>query len=219
VGSDSSLNELTVNSGAVVFAGSLGVIGRASGASMNTVTVTDPGSMWVNGGDLYVGRDGPSNQLFVSNGGTVSATNLFVGVQPTSTANRVVVDGGTLRVTNAAGTSVLDVRRGTNVLNSGLIDVDQLVMTNQEVVLVSNIALLGNSASNHIGTGVGTAHTYPSTILVEDLAGFITNVTVTLSNLTYPIADDLDILLARGSSPKVMLMSTRAEPMPSTMSR
>jgi len=130
VGSGSSANQLTVSNGAVVFAGSLGVIGTQSGASLNTVTVTDPGSMWVNGGELYVGRDGPRNQLFVNNGGTVTASNLFIGVQPSSTNNRVQVAGGTLRVANAAGTSVLDVRRGTNVLNAGLVDVDQLRLTN-----------------------------------------------------------------------------------------
>ncbi len=130
VGSGSSVNHLLVNNGAVVFAGSLGLIGRASVASSNTVTVSDPGSMWVNGGELYVGRDGAANRLDVNNGGTVTASNLFVGVQPSSTNNRVVVDGGTLRVSSPAGNSTLEVRRGTNVLNAGLIDVDFLMLTN-----------------------------------------------------------------------------------------
>jgi T5SS/PEP-CTERM-associated repeat protein len=121
---------LTVSNGAVVFAGNLGVIGTQNAASLNTVTVTDPGSMWVNEGELDVGRSGPLNRLNVNNGGTVTASNLFVGLVSTSTDNRVVVDAGTLRVTNAMGTGVLDVRRGTVSLRAGLVDVDRLVMTN-----------------------------------------------------------------------------------------
>jgi len=55
----------------------------------------------------------------------------MVGADSFGLSNRVVVDGGTLRAANAVGTASLDVRRGTNVLNSGLIDVDQLVITNK----------------------------------------------------------------------------------------
>ena len=38
----------------------------------------------------------------------------------------IAIVGGTLRVTNLAGTGVLDIRRGTNALNGGLVEVDQL---------------------------------------------------------------------------------------------
>lgn len=130
VGSGGAGSQLTVSDGAVVTAGLFGSVGGGSGASLNTATVTDPGSRWLIHGDLYVGRDGPLNRLNVNNGGLVAATNLFVGFQPTATNNRVVVNGGTLRVTNSAGTGVLDVRRGTNVLIAGLMDADRLLLTN-----------------------------------------------------------------------------------------
>ena len=131
VGSGSAVNQLTVSDGAVITAGIYGSVGgSSSSASLNTATVTDLGSMWLIDGDLYVGRDGPLNRLFVSNGGLVAATNLFVGFQPTATSNRVTVNGGTLRVTNAVGTGVLDVRRGTNQLVSGLVEADRLLVTN-----------------------------------------------------------------------------------------
>jgi len=42
----------------------------------------------------------------------------------------VVVDSGTLRATNVSRVGVLDVRRGTTVLNAGLIEVDRLFLTN-----------------------------------------------------------------------------------------
>jgi T5SS/PEP-CTERM-associated repeat protein len=96
----------------------------------NEVIVTGAGSLWSNRLDVIVGGLGRGNRLVVNDGGTVLGGNVFVGQESTSTNNRVVVDAGTLLVTNMAGTGVLDIRRGTNVLNAGLMDVDQLVMTN-----------------------------------------------------------------------------------------
>ncbi|MCY0725524.1 hypothetical protein OVW19_27695, partial [Klebsiella pneumoniae] len=90
--------------------------------------VTGSGSLWSNAFSV-VGDLGPGNQLVVSNGGVVFAdTAVYVGFNAASTNNRLVVDGGTLRTTNFSGTSVLDVRRGTNVLNAGLVEVDQLLL-------------------------------------------------------------------------------------------
>jgi hypothetical protein len=48
---------------------------------------------------------------------------------------------------------------------------------------------------------------YPSPISVSGLAGSITNVTVTLSNLTHSVPDDLDILLLGPGGQRVLLMS------------
>jgi len=161
-GDSSQISEMTVSNGAVVFAARLGSIGRASSANVNTVTVTDPGSMWVNAGGLFVGRDGSRNQLLVNNGGAVTATNLFIGIQPTATNNRVVVNGGTLRVTNPAGTSVLEPRRGTNQLVSGLVEADRLVVTNTtgkfELLggtLVTRGAFINNGSAMNVGESVG----------------------------------------------------------------
>ena len=61
--------------------------------------------------------------------------------------------------TNAAGTSVLDIRRGTNVLSAGLIDVDQLVVTNalgkfefNGGLLVTRGAVISNGSTFVVGT-------------------------------------------------------------------
>ena len=118
-------NRLEVSGGAQV-ANSQGAMGNSVSASNNIAVVEGSGSLWNNQLDLYVGQSGRGNRLDVNNGATVAASNLIVGFQSSSTNNRVVVDGGTLRVTNIAGNGALEVRRGTNVLNAGLIEADSV---------------------------------------------------------------------------------------------
>jgi len=48
---------------------------------------------------------------------------------------------------------------------------------------------------------------YPSPITVSELFGSITNVTVTISNLSHTVPDDLDILLVGPSGQRMLLMS------------
>jgi len=130
VGSFSSGNRLTIGLSGLVEDDS-GSIGSVSSANSNIVVVS--GATWNNGSELTVGYSGSSSRLDVNSGGTVfsGGAGVFVGAGPLSLNNRVVVDGGTLRASNATGTAVLDVRRGTNVLNAGTIDVDRLVLTNE----------------------------------------------------------------------------------------
>jgi T5SS/PEP-CTERM-associated repeat protein len=195
-------NRLVVANGGVVISDS-GTIGIA-GAS-NTVTVSGAGSLWSNRVELTVGTDGGANRLNVQSGGTVFAGNVFVGRGGSSTNNRVVVQtGGTLRVTTAAGTGVLDVRRGTNVLDAGLVDVDRLVLTNRGTIPAP--IRIGDGGSISIPDS-GPATPYPSTITVAELIGVITGATVTLSNLSHTFPTDLDILLVSPAGQKVMLMS------------
>jgi T5SS/PEP-CTERM-associated repeat protein len=125
-------NQLVVSNGGAVFS-RVGSIGQSAGGSNNVALVTGAGSVWANSSDLHVGLADRGNQLVVSNGAAVTASNVFIGFNSSSTHNRVTVDGGTLRVTNAAGTGVLDIRRGTNVLNAGLVEVDELLATNAGV--------------------------------------------------------------------------------------
>src|SRR5262249_38190306 len=80
---------------------------------------------------LGVGSSGRANQLHITNGALVAVgTSLLVGANNTSTNNLVLVDNGTLRVTNLAGTALFEIRRGTNVFNAGLIEADIVRMTN-----------------------------------------------------------------------------------------
>ncbi len=129
VGQSNSGNHLLISDGAFVSnrTAYLGFTGASAG---NVATVTGPGANWINRGDLHVGYSGSGNQLVVSNGGTVSASNVVVGSISAFLNNRVTVDGGTLRAVNGSGTGALDIRRGTNVFNAGLIETDRLLLTN-----------------------------------------------------------------------------------------
>ncbi len=57
-------------------------------------------------------------------------SNLTIGSSDCSGTGTVVVTGGSLFVTNAAHTAVLDVRSGSLLLDGGTLVVDQLVTTN-----------------------------------------------------------------------------------------
>ena len=157
-------NRLDVNDGGVVRS-LRGEVGNHLSTSDNVALVTGSGSLWSNDTTLVVGVSGPRSQLVVSNGGTVAASeSVTVGNTAFSTNNRVVVDGGTLCASNALGTGTLDVRRGTNVLNAGLIDVDQSVLTNTLGKFEFNGGTLitrGGFISNTLPFVVGRSGTTP----------------------------------------------------------
>jgi len=162
VGGPGAGNQLVVSNGGWLLS-ALGNIGYNEGTN-NLVVVTGADSTWSNRADLLVGRNGSWSQLVVSNAGTAVTSNLFVGSNAPSTNNRLTVDGGTLRVTNASAMGVLDIRRGTNVLNAGLIEADQLLVTNTLGMFEFNGGVLSvkNSTVNNnpplrVGNGVSPA--------------------------------------------------------------
>jgi hypothetical protein len=63
------------------------------------------------------------------------------------------------------------------------------------------------SINIHLPGAALLVNPYPSTITVSNLAGTITDVSVTLSNLSHSYPDALDILLVGPGGQKVMLMS------------
>lgn len=204
VGTRSDANRLVITNGGQVQSSQAYV---GFDGLRNEAVVAGSGSLWNIKQELDVGFLGVhESRLVVSNGGTVaSGGSIFVGRVATSPGrNRVIVDGGTLRVTNALATGILNVNGGTNVLNAGLIEVDRLIVTNRGSDFVP--FPFGNSSSITIPNG-GTASQYPSTISVAGLGGVVTKVTVTLSNLSHAYPDDLDILLVSPTGQKVMLMS------------
>ncbi len=71
-------NHLTIAKDASVISTG-GVLGNNSTSSNNTVVVTDPGSVWQNEGDLYVGIDGAGNSLTIANGANVNDRIGMVG--------------------------------------------------------------------------------------------------------------------------------------------
>ena len=125
----------------------------------------------------------------VSNGGVVSAAGVLVGQNALSIGNRLTVDGGTLRVTNAGGTAVLDIRRGTNVLNAGLIVADRLLLTNSAGFFTFNggtfnvrSATVSNGALFTVGNGVSGA-TYRMSGTAASVHSFANNLVIA-SNAT-----------------------------------
>jgi T5SS/PEP-CTERM-associated repeat protein len=145
VGINQGGNSLVVSNGGLVSDGSALVGYGASAASNNMVRLVD-GGMWRNG-VLYVGEGGSSNSLVIS-GGSVSATNLVVGVASSTCNNVVDLNGGSLTVTNK-GAGILEVRHGELVLNGGVLQADTLVITNScaqfihtgGTLIVSNVVL------------------------------------------------------------------------------
>jgi T5SS/PEP-CTERM-associated repeat protein len=125
----------------------------------NVALVTGAGSVWSNRADLFVGFAGPGNQMVISNGATVTASNVFVGFQPSSSDNRLIVDGGTLRA------NVLDLRRGySNFLNAGVIEVAHLLNDNSNSRLIfkggrlaAGRITIANGLAFEVGDGVSPA--------------------------------------------------------------
>jgi T5SS/PEP-CTERM-associated repeat protein len=154
-------NRLVITNGAWVRGG--GVIGMVSSSTNNEVVVTGAGSSWTNLNGLVVGNSGNRNRLVITNGGEVfSDRGVTLGLSPGATNNRIVLDGGALRALDLVE-GILDVRRGTNVLNAGLIDVNRLLLTNALSVfefnggtLITRGALITNNAQFTVGNAGGT---------------------------------------------------------------
>jgi hypothetical protein len=118
----------------------------------------------------------------------------------TSSNNLLQVNGGTLRVQNLAGTGTLDVRSGTNRFDSGLIDVDRLVLTNTRGVFEFNggtlvskgtsnsngrVFTVGKEASPAAFQLQGGTHTFANNLVISSNATLSGNGTIvgTVTNL------------------------------------
>jgi subtilisin-like proprotein convertase family protein/putative transposon-encoded protein len=72
----------------------------------------------------------------------------------------------------------------------------------------SSATTFTNGAAIHSGDGArGRASAYPSTIVASGLTGAITDVNVTLTNLSHLNPDDLDIVLVGPSGKRILLLS------------
>src|SRR5206468_8824502 len=72
---------------------------------------------------------------------------------------------GTLRMTNSASTALLEVRRGTNRLNAGVIQADRLLLTNAAGLFEFNGGTLitrGGTVSNNLTFNVGANGVTPA---------------------------------------------------------
>ncbi|MDR7364669.1 Ig-like domain repeat protein, partial [Nocardioides marmoribigeumensis] len=74
-------------------------------------------------------------------------------------------------------------------------------------VTFSNTSAIAVNDPAGVGTGPGVAGPYPSQIAVSGMTGTISDVNVTLSNVTDDYPDDLDVLLVSPSGQKLVLVS------------
>jgi T5SS/PEP-CTERM-associated repeat protein len=194
LGGSGAFNQLVINDGGLV-ANTSGTVGGNSGANSNSVVVTGAGSLWSNSSSLTLGSGGAFNQLVLSDGGIVFASNaVYLGFNSTSSSNLLTVGGGGLVVTNPAGSSVLDIRRGTSILNSGTMTADRLLLTNSQGFFTFNGGTLktkGTTNSNGqvftVGNGASTAtfelagnglHTFSSGLAIANNASLRGNGTI-----------------------------------------
>ncbi|HTS18396.1 MAG TPA: hypothetical protein VMP11_12545 [Verrucomicrobiae bacterium] len=138
-------NSLVITNGGGVV-DSTAYVGRNSGS--NNVSIL-AGGVWSNV-SLYVGYGGPANAVQVANG-SVLATNLLIGLAAGPCNNSLQVhNGGLAIVTNAAHNAVLEVRGGQLLVDGGVVQTDNLVITNSCASLVhtGGTLLAGNVVLN-----------------------------------------------------------------------
>jgi len=164
LGEDSIGNALVVSNGGVVSSATFAFASGTPSAN-NQAVVTGPGSRLSSASDFAVGHQGPSNRLTVSDGGEVLVgQGLYLGRLAASTNNRIEILGGSLRVTNVSNFGGMRVQRGTSVLQAGVIDAYQLLVTNALGIfefhggtLNSQGTTVGNGRVFAVGNGTGAA--------------------------------------------------------------
>ncbi|NOX09477.1 MAG: VPLPA-CTERM sorting domain-containing protein [Gammaproteobacteria bacterium] len=124
VGYFGASNSLAITTGGSV-SNSRGYIGYNAGAVNNNVSVDGAGSTWANSLDLFVGNSGASNSLAITNGGSVSNDDGYIGRFTGSDNNNVSVDGAgstwanssDLFVGNSGASNSLAITNGGSVSN------------------------------------------------------------------------------------------------------
>ena len=148
LGSAGTGNSLVISNSGQVVNGTCYVGDNAAIGGSNSVRVAGGFGLlktaW--GNDiLYVGYLGSGNSVVIT-GGSVSATNVVVGAASATCDNVLELDGGSLVVTNATGTGVLDVRNGEFIFTGGVLQADTLVLTNPcaQFVHTGGTLIVGN---------------------------------------------------------------------------
>ena len=155
----------TVSNGVVNYAGGLsgGIIGFNEGSTDNSVLVTGTGSQWNSSGDLFVGFNGAGNSMVISNGGSISNSQVdFGGVLGWGAAS----SNNTVIVTDA----------GSTWTNSGNLTIgyegsaNSMVISNGGTVAVASNSYIGNASTSSnnsvLVTGEGSLWTNSYGLLV-----------------------------------------------------
>ena len=180
-------NRLTITNGGVVIDNYLTYIGYDVHSSNNVTTVTGTGSVWniVGGiGELYVGNQGPQNQLVIANGGAVYNNDGFIGDVSSGSNNIAMVTGPGSVWSNRANLSVGEgggmggnqlIISGGGVVynNTGTIN-DNNFGSNDFVIVSDTGSVWSNSSNLYVGGGgPGNTLTVTNRGAVFNASGFI----------------------------------------------
>jgi T5SS/PEP-CTERM-associated repeat protein len=155
VGSNSTVPSTNFTSATHTYANTY--VGYDAAASNNLLTIGNTNTVLTNSADLWVGYDGSSNSMVISNGGVVANSNGYIGYTNGSTNNSVLVTGTSSLWSNSASLYVGYDSTGNN-----------LTITNSGRVISSNV-IIGNgaSSSNNSILVAGTNNGYPSLSILE----------------------------------------------------
>jgi hypothetical protein len=209
VGWDDSGNKLTITNGGTVKSSQInygGAIGFNVGSSNNSVVVTGSGSSWSNSGDLLLGVSGSGNSMVISNGGTVSNSQVnyggVIGWGGSSSNNSVLVNGNGSSWNNSTNLTIgYDGSGNTMVVAGGASVVSGIV--NVESVLLSNggsgvIGLNADSSNNSVLiTGSGSSWSNGGSLTIGN-AG--TGNSLTVANGGSVVAGAVIVASSGGSS-------------------
>jgi T5SS/PEP-CTERM-associated repeat protein len=172
---------LTITNGGEVYS-AYGIIGFQGSSSNNTALVTSTGSVWSIGNEMYVGSDGSSNTLTISNGGVVSCfSGGVLGGGSFSSNNTVVVTGNGsvwnneseyLYIGEAGAGNQMIISSGGAVYDySGEVGV---FSGSNSVLITGTSSLWSNSSSLFVGdTGAGNQMIISSGGAVYNVSGYV----------------------------------------------
>ena len=121
VGMDGVAGSLTISNGATMSTGGFfgvshdGALGVNADSSNNRALITGSGSLLNCADNMYVGLNGPGNNLVVNNGGQIMDTTGYIGSNPGSDNNSGLVAGN-----HSVWTNITDMYVGDFSLNNSL---------------------------------------------------------------------------------------------------
>ncbi len=166
VGATDSGNSLIISNGGELFvtndvSGRSAIIGSNNAAHLNSVLVWGTDSSWTNQGNLFIGLDGRSNSLTLSNGAFVLNNEAQIGSGSPSSNNYVIVTGSD---------SIWSNRSDLFIGNSG--SGNRLLISNGGIVYNQSATLSANSGSFSnfvIVDGDGSVWSNRGTLIIGNL--------------------------------------------------
>lgn len=143
VGSNSFADVLLIQNSGLLAVGA-GFVGYEATSSNNSVVVAGANAFWKNAFTSTIGMSGSNNRLTITNAGLVTASNLLISATASASNNLVVVDGGTLQVTNV---TVGELGAGQLIVSNGLMT-SRLLYIGSNALSVGTLTLVNGTISN-----------------------------------------------------------------------